>query len=128
METKCEQCPWALSETCKTCAQDNLPLRPARRDYLEGRVTHDEYYLALAGEHHIAVQEYDLMLLGIVSLVHLRDLLRRDPLLNMIPLYLFDGLTRRYNTQHPRQRLTLAEGCCVYKTLLKQLAAEGAQQ
>ena len=93
-----------------------------RQDYLNGEITHDQYYLELAQEHHIVLTDSDLALFGIGSLKQLRELLSRDEHLNNIPLRRFDSLTCSYNAYNPTHHLTLAEGCCIYKTLLKQLA------
>ena len=90
-----------------------------RQDYLDGKVTHDQYYLELAKEHHIALTNLDLF--GVRSLVHLRELLAKDEHLNNIPLRRFDSLTTSYNVYNSQARLTLAEGACIYKALLKQM-------
>lgn len=91
-----------------------------RQDYRDGKVSHDDYYLQLAREHHIALTNLDLF--GLVSLEQLREFLAADRHLNNIPLRRFDAMTASYNAYNPRTRLSFADGCCIYKALLKQLA------
>jgi len=97
-----------------------------RQAYLDGKISHDDYYLQVAKEHHIALNKNDLSSFGVRSLSHLRDLLQEDENLNSIPLSVFDGLTVSYNMYNPQSRLTPAEGTCVYKALLKELAMSSA--
>jgi hypothetical protein len=100
-------------------------MKYSRQDYIEGRVTHDEYYRQFAKDHHIALVG-NLGIFGIRDLAHLQSLLERDPNLNNIPLRFFDSLTELHNKYHSENRITFAEGACVYKTLLKDLANQKA--
>ncbi len=92
-----------------------------REDYMSGKVSHDQYYRYMAGIHHIAINEGDLKLFGLSGIEDLQARFEIDSNLNNIPLMLFDNLTCSYNGHNPGKRLTLAEGCCIYKTLLKKM-------
>jgi hypothetical protein len=85
--------------------------------------SHREKYRRFARERHIAIT--NLSLFRVSSLWRLRELAAADPHLNNISLALFDGLTHSYNFYNPRNRMTLAEGTSVYKTLLLDLAEHG---
>lgn len=86
---------------------------------------HRAKYQALAKQKHLAIT--NLTLFGVRDVEHLRTLLAADEHLNNIPLRRFDNLTHTYNLYHPRDRMTLCEGCCVYKELLRQIAEAEAQ-
>jgi hypothetical protein len=101
-----------------------MKMKYSRQDLLEGRVTHDEYYRQFAKEHHIAIT--GITLFGVRDMEHLRQLIKADPNLNNIPLKYFDSMTNSYNMYNPHDRMTLAEGASVYKTLLKDLATQSA--
>ena len=92
-----------------------------RQDYLDGKITHEDYYKGLAKEHSITI--IDAKLFGLNSVEELRAKLAADEHLNNIPLRVFDGITGSYNIYNPYNPLTLSDGCCIYKTLLKQLAS-----
>lgn len=94
----------------------------ARQDYLDGRVSHHEFYLDMARTRGIALTETDLRIFGLKSKEELVEKLKRDEHLNNIPLACFDALTSSFNAYHPKQRLTLAEGCCTFKALLIEVA------
>ena len=97
----------------------------ARRErYLRGEISHDEYYRQFAKDRHIAVREIDLKLFEIKNLSELQRLVQADPNLNNIPLEVFDSMTAAFNALNPENRMSYAEGSCVYKTLLRDLVRQ----
>lgn len=87
--------------------------------------THQEKYQAFAKAHHLAITKAELF--GLKGLDDLKAKLAADPHLNNIPLGRFDMMTHSYNAYNPQNRMTLADGCCAYKELLRQLAEAPAR-
>lgn len=81
---------------------------------------HATKYREMAKDKHIAIT--NLRLFGIQDVTELRRLVAEDPHLNNTPLSRYDGMTIAFNAHNPQDRMTLSEGVCTYKQLLKDLA------
>ena len=83
------------------------------------RQDHRIKYAAICKDRGLAIT--NLNLFGVKDMEELQAKLAEDEHLNNIPLKRFDALTALYNVHNPRSRMSLAEGCCAYKELLKQM-------
>lgn len=84
-----------------------------------------EKYKAMANEYGIAITNLEFY--GLKDKAELVEKYREDHSLNNIPLSRFDNMTLSYNAYN-RKKLSLSDGCCIYKVLLKEIAEEEMQK
>lgn len=85
---------------------------------IEVKRSHYDKYSAMAKVRGVTLSEDSLRFFGLSSVEQLACLFVKDRHLNNISMARFDSLTASYNAMRPQSRLTLAEGCCLYKHLL----------
>lgn len=86
---------------------------------------HEDKYERLAVETGVKLTRGSLQFFDIDSIEQLRDKVSKDKALNNISLHYFDNMFIGARSHCPGlKKLSLAEGVCLYKHLLRKLAME----